>query len=329
MPGKRLTLEERRFIEVARREGLSLRAIGRELGRPHTTVSREIERNRQAGNGAYRCAVAEFRTRQRARRPKAFKLERHPRLARRVAGRLRRGWSPEQIAQKFRRDHPDDPRWWVSAEAIYHSIYVQGRGGLKAELVQHLKLQRTQRKTMTGVGKIPDAVHFSQRPAEARDRAVPGHWEGDLLLGKGGLSQVGMLTERTTRFTLLFALPDDRQADTVRDALVKVVRRIPTVMRKSLTWDNGKEMARHVEFSAATNLAVYFCDPASPWQRGTAENTIGLVRAYLPKGEDLSIYSQRQLDNFAGMLNERPRATLNWDSPTEAYAQALNGAMTT
>ena len=323
MPGKRLTLEERRFIEAARRERLSLRAIGLELGRPHTTISREVERNRQAGNGAYRCVVAEHRTRARARRPKPFKLSRHRRLARQAERLLARKWSPEQIAVKLRVDHPHDPRWWVSAESIYHSLYVQGRGGLRAELTQHLKLQRTARKEGLGPGRIPDRVHISQRPAEARDRAVPGHWEGDLLLGTESRSQVGMLTERTTRFTLLFALPHDRTAPTVRDALAKAVTTIPTQLRRSLAWDNGKEMAEHVAFTAATDLQVYFCDPGHPWQRGTAENTIGLVRAYLPKGEDLSRYTARQIAEFAVMLNERPRQTLGWKSPAEAYAELL------
>jgi IS30 family transposase len=224
---------------------------------------------------------------------------------------------------QLRREHPDDPRWWVSAEAIYHSLYVQGRGGLKAELTQHLRRQRNQRKHHDGRGRLADMVHISQRPAEARDRAVPGHWEGDLLLGQGGRSQAGMLTERSTRFTLLFALPHDRTAPTVRKALLRVVRTIPTQLRRSLTWDNGKEMAEHLAFSAATDLQVFFCDPAHPWQRGTAENTIGLVRAYLPKKLDLSDYNNRQLARIAGMLNERPRKTLNWQSPAEAYAQLL------
>jgi IS30 family transposase len=211
----------------------------------------------------------------------------------------------------------------VSAEAIYHSLYVQGKGGLRAELTQHLKLKRQARKHESGRGRLPDTLHISQRPAEARDRALPGHWEGDLLLGKGGSSQVGMLAERTTRYTLLFALPNDRTAPTVRDALVEVVRTLPEHLRRSLTWDNGKEMAEHRAFTLATDLQVYFCDPGSPWQRGTAENTIGLVRAYLPKGEDLSGYSARQLAEFAVMLNERPRKTLGWRSPARAYAELL------
>jgi IS30 family transposase len=323
MPGKRLTLEERRFIEAARRDGLSLRAIGRELARPHTTIGREIDRNRQAGNGAYRSVVAEHRARQRARRPKPFRLSRHPWLARRVERLLARGWSPQQIAVQFHRDHPHDPRWWVSAEAIYASLYVQGKGGLKAELSQYLRRQRTARKHGPGPGHLVDTVPISQRPAEARDRAVPGHWEGDLILGAGGRSQVGMLAERTTRYTLLFALPTDRTAPTVRAAIEDIIKTLPRHLRRSLTWDNGKEMAEHHQLRLATDIAVYFCDPAHPWQRGTAENTIGLVRAYLPKGEDLSRYSPRQLGEFAVMLNERPRKTLGWRSPAEAYAELL------
>lgn len=323
MPGKRLTLEERRFIEEGRRERLSLRAIGRELGRPHTTISREIERNRQALNGAYRCVVAEHRTRQRARRPKPFKLSRHRWLAKRVERLLARKWSPEQIAVQFRRSHPDDPRWWVSAEAIYASLYVQGKGGLKAELTQHLRRRRTARKQGPGPGHLADTVHISQRPAEARDRAVPGHWEGDLILGAGGLSQVGMLAERTTRYTLLFPLLQDRTAPTVRAAIEKIITTLPDHLRRSLTWDNGKEMAEHKLLTLAADIQVYFCDPAHPWQRGTAENTIGLVRAYLPKGEDLSRYNGPQLAEFAVMLNERPRKTLGWRSPAEAYAELL------
>lgn len=324
MPGERLSAEERRFIEEARRERLSLRAIGRELGRPHTTISREIERNRQAGNGAYRWVVAQHRTRERARRPKAFKLERHRWLVRRIERLMARKWSPEQIAVRLRQDHPDDPRWWVSAEAIYRSLYVQGRGGLRNELTQHLKLQRTRRKSGRGPGKLIDTVHISQRPVEAADRAVPGHWEGDLVLGAGGTTAaVGMLTERTTRFTLLFPLPQDHTAPTVRKALTEVITTVPAQLKRSLTWDNGKEMAEHLEFSLATDLDVYFCDPSSPWQRGTAENTIGLLRAYIPKGGDLSKFGRRELAQIAEMLNERPRASLGWRSPAQAYAELL------
>jgi IS30 family transposase len=318
-----LTGEERRFIEAARREKLSLRAIGRELGRPHTTISREIERNRQGGNGAYRFVVAEHRTRVRAKRPKVFKLERHPKLVRKIERLLGRKWSPEQIAVRLRQDHPDDPRWWVSSEAIYRSLYVQGRGGLRDELTQHLKLKRVARKSGRGPGKLVDTVHISLRPAEARDRAVPGHWEGDLILGATGAAAVGMLTERSTRFTLLFPLPVEHTAPTVRDGLTKIIATVPKQLLRSLTWDNGKEMAEHVEFTIANDLQVYFCDPAHPWQRGTAENTIGLLRAYIPKGGDLSRYRRAELARIAEMLNERPRETLGWRSPAQAYAELL------
>ncbi len=322
MPGSRLSLEEREFIQAALKEGLSFREIGAELGRPHTTISREVARNR-AANGAYRSVVAEHRTRQRAQRPKPFRLEANPWLARRVEVLLKRKWSPQQIAVKFKQDHPDDPRWWVSAEAIYSSLYVQGKGGLKAELTEHLRHQRTARKHGPGPGHLVDTVHFSHRPAEAWNRAVPGHWEGDLLLGAGGKSQVGMLAERTTRYCLLFALLEGRAAPQVRDALVAVMATLPLHLRRSLTWDNGKEMAEHKSIAIASGLAVYFCDPASPWQRGTAENTIGLVRAYLPKGKDLSTYTPDQLAEIAVMLNERPRKTLGWRSPAQAYAELL------
>jgi IS30 family transposase len=319
-------LEDRQFIQAARRDGLSCRTIGRELGCAHTTVSREIERNKLTLNGAYLSQVAEHRTRVRARRPKVFKLSRHPRLARRVERLLVRKWSPEQIAVHLRQQHPDDPRWWVSSEAIYASLYVQGKGGLKAELVQHLKLKRTTRREGNGPGTIPDRVHFSLRPAEAKDRAVPGHWEGDLILG-GRHSQVGMLAERSTRYCVFFALPD-RTAETVRAQLEQIIQTLPAHLKRSLTWDNGKEMAQHKAFTVATDVQIYFCDPGHPWQRGTAENTIGLARAYLPKGADFTKLTQADLDEFAVMMNERPRKTLGWRNPAETYAELLNGAMT-
>jgi transposase, IS30 family len=321
MPGARLSLEERSFIQAGRRDGLSFGAIGRELDRPHSMISREVRRN--CGLRGYHAHTAQHRSELRARRPKPFRLERHRWLAGQVERRLRRGWSPEQISVGLRRDHPGDPRWWVSPEAIYGSLFVQGKGGLKAELTAHLKSQRSTRKHRSGKGRLGGTVPISRRPAEAADRAVPGHWEGDLILGAEGRSQVGMLAERTTRYCLLFALPNDRTAPTVRAALEKVIRTLPDHLRRSLTWDNGKEMAEHQLLSLATDLKIYFCDPAHPWQRGTAENTIGLVRAYLPKGTDLSVHSPRQLANFAVMLNERPRKTLGWRSPAQAYAELL------
>jgi IS30 family transposase len=323
MPGKRLSLRERELIQAGRRDGLSARQIGTELGRPHSTICREVARNKTCQN-VYRAHVAQHYTRDRARRPKVFKLERQRWLAAHVERLLKRKWSPQQISVKFRRDHPDDPRWWVSTEAIYASLYVQGRGGLRAELTRHLRLQHKTRKGPDGRnGIFPDAVNISERPAEAKDRAVPGHWEGDLLMGSKNQSQVGMLTERTTRFTMLFALPDNREAATVRDALVKVVRAVPTELRRSLAWDNGTEMAEHATFTLATDFQVYFCDPASPWQRGTAEQTNWLLRAYLPKGTNLKRHRQRDLNAIARELNQRPRKTLGWQSPAEAYAQLL------
>lgn len=323
MPGSRLSLLDRQFIQAGRRDGLSAREIGRELGRPHSTICREVARNKTCQN-VYRAHVAQHRTMVRARRPKVFKLERHRGLARRVESLLVRKWSPQQISVQLRKDHPDDPRWWVSAEAIYASLYVQGRGGLRNELTRHLRLQHKTRKGPDArSGVFPDAVHISQRPAEANDRAVPGHWEGDLLMGQLNQSQIGMLTERTTRYTLLFALPDGRSATTVRHALEKTIRTLPAELRRSLAWDNGKEMAQHATFTFETNFQVYFCDPASPWQRGTAEQTNWLLRAYLPKGTNLNRYNQRDLNSIARELNRRPRKTLNWQSPAEAYAELL------
>jgi IS30 family transposase len=244
-------------------------------------------------------------------------------LARRVERLLARKWSPAQISAQLCRDHPDDPRWWVSTEAIYQWIYVEGHGPLRTELSRHLKLGRPARHHGNWRGQLPDRVHISQRPLEAIGRAVPGHWEGDLILGAGGRSQVGMITERQSRYTMLFALPDDRTAATVRDALTKIVRTLPTHLRRSLTWDNGKEMAEHVAFSIDTDLDVYFADPGRPWQRGTAEHTIGMLRAYLPKGEDLAHHTTRTLNTIAIELNRRPRKLHNWRTPAELYADLL------
>ncbi|MGH2395177.1 MAG: IS30 family transposase, partial [Candidatus Limnocylindria bacterium] len=268
-------------------------------------MAREVARNK--GRARYRAGHAQHRWNHTKRRPKPFKLEANRHLARRVERLLAMHWSPEQIASRLRRDHPGDPRWWVSPEAIYQSIYVQGRGALRTELHRHLRRGHRRRQPHTGSGRLADMVLISQRPAEARDRAVPGHWEGDLIIG-GEHTQVGMLTERSTRYTLLFKLPD-RTAAAVRGALSKIVIKLPQHLRRSLAWDQGKELAQHVRFTVDTGVQVYFCDPGRPWQPGTAENTIGLVRAYLPKGEDLSRYSARQLASFAVMLNERPRRT--------------------
>jgi IS30 family transposase len=328
MPGPRLSIGERDFIQAGLRADMSCRAIAAELGRAPSTVSREIRRNR--GLRGYRSCVAQYRAHERARRPKAFKLERHRELACRVARLLRRRWSPEQIAARLRRDHADDPRWWVSPEAIYRALYVQARGAMRQELARYLRSGRSRRKPQhdNKRGRLKDMAMIAVRPPEVDDRAVPGHWEGDLLLGTGGHSQVGMLTERTTRFTLLFALPHDRTAPTVRRALGRTIRKLPDHLARTVTWDQGKELAEHTAFTIATNVDVFFCDPASPWQRGTAENTVGLLRQYLPKNGELSQVTQRQLDRIATELNERPRKILGWDSPAEAYAHVVGVATT-
>lgn len=318
MPGRRLSFEERFEIGKALHQGCSLRLIAAGLGRPVSTVAREVARN--GGRGRYRAGHAHHRWNHTKRRPKSFKLEANRRLARRVERLLRQRWSPEQIAERLRRDHPGDPRWWVSPEAIYQSIYVQGRGELRDELKRYLRRAHPRRVSQAGAGRLADMVMISQRPAEARDRAVPGHWEGDLIIGAGKNSQIGMLTERATRYTILFPLKD-KTAATVRAELAATIRKLPAHLRRSLTWDQGKELAQHVRFTVDTGVQVYFCDPGRPWQRGTAENTVGLVRQYLPKGTSLARYDRRRLNRIAAELNGRPRKTLGWDTPAEAYAR--------
>lgn len=326
MPGPRLTYEERRLICACRRDGLSVRQTAAEIGRDPSTVSREVRRN--VCVTGYRATVAHHRARERARRPKAFKLERHRHLSRWVWRLLEDDWSPEQIANRLRKEHPNDPRWWVSPEAIYKALYVQGRGALREELTRHLRTGRPKRKHgPESRGRLIDTVSIAERPAEADDRAVPGHWEGDLLLGKGGRSQVGMLTERTTRFTMLMKL-EDRRAASVAAALVEKINKLPQEMKRTLAVDNGKEFAAHVSFAVDTGVEVFFCDPGAPWQRGLAENTIGLLRQYLPRDQDLSVFSQSELDAIATKLNGRPRKTLDWLKPVEAYSQLVSVATT-
>ena len=327
MPGPRLSLDDRALIQAGLESKLSIRAIGDELGRAPSTISREITRNRSTRG--YHSKWAQHRATRKARRPKVFKLERHPHLSRRIERLLKKKWSPEQIAERLRKEHPDDPRWWVSPEAIYHDLYVQARGALRQELTNHLRRGRSRRKPQHGkTGRIPDMVLISERPSEADDRSVPGHWEGDLLLGAFNRSQVGMLTERTTRFTLLFELPEDHGPATVKAALMRTVKKLPKHLIRSLTWDQGKELAYHASFTIDSGIQVYFCDPSSPWQRGTAENTNGLLRQYMPKGTDLSKLKEDDLDAIAAELNERPRKTLDWDSPAEAYARVVGVATT-
>ena len=328
LPGPRLSLDERCFIQFGLRQSLSRREIAQELARAPSTISREICRNTAPSpNSRYRAPAAHRRAGHRARRPKAFKLERHPRLARQVERLLKRKWSPEQIAAYLRRQHPDDERWWVSPEAIYRALYVQGRGVLKQELIRHLRQGRRRRRSgPERRGRFSDMVMIAERPPEADDRAVPGHWEGDLLAG-ARKSYVGMLTERTTRLTLLFPVPD-RSTESVTTGLAKVVRKLPLHLRQSLTWDQGKEMSHHARFTVDSGVQVYFCDPGAPWQRGTAENTVGLLRQYLPRTADLSQSSLQDLSRIAAELNGRPRKTLGWDSPAEAYARVVGVATT-
>jgi transposase, IS30 family len=327
MPGARLSLEEREEIALGIASGRSLTGIARGVGRPVSTVAREVARN--GGRRRYRAVVAERATRRRACRPKARRLAVDRELALEVERRLRLRHSPQQIANRLRLEHPDEPHWWVSHETIYQALYLQGRGGLRAELTDALRTGRARRRRKGpnpgrgARGKLKDIVSISERPAEAADRAVPGHWEGDLILGRGGKSQIATIVERTTRFTLLVPLPTDRKAHTVRDAIASKIIELPEQLRRSLTWDQGKEMAAHADFKVATDVAVYFCDPHSPWQRGTNENTNGLLRQYLPRSRDLATVTHRELDQIATELNERPRETLGWMTPAEKFNELL------
>jgi len=261
-----------------------------------------------------------------ARRPKPTKLSANPALRQRVQADLQRWWSPEQIAARLKCDFGDDEAMRISHETIYRSLYVQGRGELRRELAACLRSGRTQRKPHGKVKppwRIPDMVMISQRPAEVKDRAVPGHWEGDLLAGKGNASAIGTLVERTSRYTMLLHLPDGRTAVKVRDAMAATIQTVPESLRRSITWDQGKEMTEHIKFSIDTGVAVYFCDPHSPWQRGTNENTNGLLRQYFPKGTDLSVHGVKELNEVADSLNTRPRKTLDWRTPSEKFAELV------
>jgi IS30 family transposase len=322
-PGRgRLTLAEREEIAVALSHGVPFAAIGRALGRSTSTVSREVGAN--GGRGAYRASKAHRRAYGRARRPKPGKLVGGT-LPGLVVGWVEAWWSPEQIARRLRLEYPDDPMMWVSHETIYRSIYVQGRGELRRELARCLRFGRAQRQPRARMdcrGRIPDMVSISERPAEIEDRAVPGHWEGDLIIGKDNQSAIATLVERSTRYVLLAKI-DDQTAPTVRDAIAAQIIRLPIHLRRSLTWDQGREMAQHAQFSVDTGVDVYFCDPHSPWQRGSNENTNGLLRQYFPKGTNLAIHSQDDLDAAAHSLNNRPRETLGWLKPSEKLTELL------
>ena len=322
----RLSLVDREEISRGLTRGDSVRSISTALGRAPSTIAREVRAN--GGRAGYRAWHAERMAAERARRPKPAKLTTNRALRRTVEGWLARRWSPRQIAARLRHDHPAEPEMWVSHETIYQSLFVQGRGALRAELARSLRTGRAQRRPRgrgqaVGRGQIPNMVLLSERPAEIEDRAVPGHWEGDLVLGRGTRSAIATLVERQTRFLVLVGLPGGHTAEVVHDALAEHILTLPSQLRRSLTWDRGKEMAEHVRFTVDTGVQVYFCDPHSPWQRGTNENTNGLLRQYFPKGTDLSVVSQEQLDAVAAELNDRPRQTLGWLKPSEAFAEVV------
>jgi transposase, IS30 family len=330
-PVTRLSYRERCRIEALLDAGWTQAAIARDLGRHRCTISREVTRNQTVrAGGSYGADNAQSKADQEARRPKVARLASNLALRREVQDRLVDDHSPEQIARRLRADFPDDPEMWVSHETIYQSLYVQSRGGLKRELARHLRTGRTLRKPHRQPDqrreRFAGMVMISERPAEVADRAVPGHWEGDLILGstESG-SAVGTLVERTTRFVMLLHLPGGHTADIVQEAMVAKMTTLPEQLRRSLTWDQGSEMANHVQIAEATGLSIYFCDPHSPWQRGTNENTNGLLRQYLPKGKDLSFYGPGMLDQIAAQLNGRPRKTLNWRTPAEALDALLSG----
>ena len=313
-----LTLSEREEISRGIAAARSMRSMARLLGHSPSTVSREIERN--GGYDRYRAAVADENAWRRARRPKRCKLANNPWLRQAVTRKLESDWSPEQIAGWLKRAYPEDEHYQVSHETIYRSLYVQARGVLKKELLRHLRSKRTMRRprrTGDKRGQIADLVSISQRPATVEDRAVPGHWEGDLLSGSKN-SYIATLVERHTRYVTL-AKVANKDTQTVVCALIKQAKVIPKELYKSLTWDRDKELADHRRFTLATNIEVYFCDPQSPWQRGSNENTNGLLRQYFPKGADLSMYSQAQLNKVARQLNERPRKTLGFETPAQRF----------
>jgi len=320
-----LTLAEREEISRGLAEGRSVRSVALQLGRAPSTVSREIKRN--GGSSDYRANEADDAAWDRALRPKLCKLVEDRDLARVVTEKLRLLWSPEQIAGWLKHTYPSDETWHVSHETIYRSLFIQTRGALKKELLQYLRRTRGMRRSRhytqktDNHGQILGTVSISERPASAEDRAVPGHWEGDLLFGSNN-SQIATLVERQTRYLMLVKV-GAKDTETVVTALIKNARKLPQELYKSLTWDRGKEMADHKRFTLATDIQVYFCDPKSPWQRGSNENTNGLLRQYLPKGIDISSYSQAKLNAMARQLNQRPRKTLGYQTPAAMFSQTV------
>jgi len=337
--GRYLSFEEREEVMAGLAAGDCQAEIARRLGRHPSTIGRELQRNcprypnGQLRRPRYRASKAQTRAEERARRPKVAKLVAHRPLRDYVQAKLecREHWSPEQIACRLPMEFPDDERMRVSHETIYQSIYVQGRGALRRELAVCLRtgraLRKPHRRPDERRGRIKDMISISERPAEVEDRAVPGHWEGDLIIGKNGDSAVGTLVERSTRFALLLHLTDQR-AETVREAIAARILTLPDALRRSLTWDQGKELADHIQLRIDTGVEVYFCDPHSPWQRGSNENFNGLARQYLPKGTDLSVHTPADLTEIEDGLNGRPRKTLGFRTPAEAMAELLSAART-
>jgi IS30 family transposase len=323
-PG-RLSLGEREEISRGLAAGLSLRAIAASLGRAPSTISREVAAH--GGRRRYRAAKADQQAWARARRPQVCKLATRPGLRDIVAAKLAARWSPQQIAGWLRTTYPDDAEMQVSHETIYRTLFIQSRGALRKELTQHLRTKRVLRRPASvrlpdGRGARPGILNISERPAEADDRAVPGHWEGDLVFGKR-MSPVATLVERSTRFVMLVALPNGHKADLVADALAAKITTLPAALTRTLTWDQGHEMAEHVRFTQETGIEVYFCDPKSPWQRGSNENTNGLLRQYLPRTLDFKTLTQADFDTIADELNGRPRQTLGFKTPSQALAEVL------
>ena len=321
----RLSLREREEISRGLAAGESRGSIARRLGRSPSTIAREVTRNGEARR--YRACTADRAAFARARRPKVAKLAACPRLRAVVESKLEVRWSPQQISGWLVGEFPDDPEMRVSHETIYLSLFVQARGALRKELTRFLRSRHTTRRprghsVMNGQGQLRATLNIRERPAEANDRAVPGHWEGDLLMGKR-MHAMATLVERTSRFVMLVALPDGHSADVVADALASKITELPEQLRRSLTWDQGKEMAAHARFTIDTDVPVYFCDPRSPWQRGSNENTNGLLRQYFPKRSEIAHYTQADLDAVAAELNGRPRQTLGWRSPSQALDEAL------
>jgi IS30 family transposase len=322
----RLSLMDRTEIHAGLARADSGAAIARGLSKHPSTITREIASN--GGRDGYRPVEAHRRALRAARRPQRMKLETNPALAAYVVASLEQLWSPEQIEQRLLSEFPDDAEMRVSHETIYQSLYVQGRGELRKELARCLRTGRAVRRrrdqSSHTVGQIAGMVNISERPAEVEDRAVPGHWEGDLIIGTRGGSAIGTLVERSTRFVMLLHLPNTHTAEEVNAAMAAKITELPATLVRSITWDQGSELARHRQFSIDTGVDIYFCDPHSPWQRGSNENTNGLLRQYFPKGTDLSVHGAAHLDAVADQLNGRPRKTLNWRTPAEELATLLD-----